>query len=132
MILIIVAGLLVYSNTLHVPFQFDDFVNLTDNPVIKSLGNFISSTKGYDYNPRRFIGYLTFALNYHFGGLDVTGYHIVNIAIHIANSILVYFLVVLTFRTPYFRDWGLGTGNRFPDSDCRPLVPGPSSLVPFF
>src|SRR5208282_5934760 len=77
--------------------------------------------------------------NYRIHGLSVTGYHIVNIAIHIANSILVYFLVLLTFRTPYFRDWepgtrdrGLGTGNRFPDSDCRPLVPGPSSLVPFF
>jgi len=37
------------------------------------------------------------------GGLDVTGYHIVNLLIHLANGILVYFLVVLTFKTPYFR-----------------------------
>src|SRR5208337_4870979 len=43
----------------------------------------------------------TFALNYRINGLAVTGYHIVNIAIHIANSILVYLLVLLTFRTPF-------------------------------
>jgi tetratricopeptide (TPR) repeat protein len=43
----------------------------------------------------------SFALNYHFGGLDVTGYHIVNLAIHIINAMLVYFLVILTFKTPY-------------------------------
>ncbi len=103
LLLIAVVALIAYSNTFHVPFHFDDMVNITDNPVIKNLGNFISSSKGYDYNPRRVIGYFSFALNYHFGGLDVMGYHIVNLAIHIASSILVYFLVTLTFRTPFFK-----------------------------
>src|SRR5208283_721769 len=32
----------------------------------------------------------------------VTGYHIVNVAIHIANTVLVYWLVLLTFRTQFF------------------------------
>ncbi|MBI4690866.1 MAG: hypothetical protein HY754_11485, partial [Nitrospirae bacterium] len=45
---------------------------------------------------------MTFTLNYHLGGLDVTGYHIMNLTIHILNAILVYFLMVLTFKTPYF------------------------------
>ena len=104
MLFIAVVGLITYSNTFHVPFQFDDFPNLADNPLIKNLGNFISSSHGYDFNPRRFIGYLSFALNYHFGGLNVTGYHIVNLSIHITNSLLVYLMVVLTFRTPYMRN----------------------------
>jgi Flp pilus assembly protein TadD len=100
--LIAIVGLIAYSNTFDVPFQFDDHWNIAENQLIRDLGNFISSAKGYDYNPRRYVGYLSFALNYHIGGLEVTGYHIVNLAIHVLNSILVYFLVVLTFRTPYF------------------------------
>ena len=103
MVLIAVVGLLTYSNTFHVPFQFDDFPNLADNQLIRSLDNFISSSRGYHFNPRRFIGYLSFALNYHFGGLNVTGYHLINLAIHITSSLLVYLIVVLTFRTPFLK-----------------------------
>jgi Flp pilus assembly protein TadD len=43
---------------------------------------------------------MSFALNYFVGGLDVTGYHVFNLAVHIVNSLLVYALVLLTFRTP--------------------------------
>lgn len=39
---------------------------------------------------------LTFAINYAIGGLNVAGYHIVNLAIHITNGILIYFLIFLT------------------------------------
>ncbi len=99
--LIAIIGIIAYSNTFDVPFAFDDVSNITENPVIKDLDNFLSFSKGYDFNPRRFVGYLTFAMNYHFGGLNVTGYHIVNLVIHILNSILVYFLVRLTFNTPF-------------------------------
>ena len=109
-LLIALVGIAAYSNTFNVPFQFDDFGNITESPVLKNLDNFISSRAGYDYNPRRYVGNLTFALNYHFGGLDTTGYHLVNLAIHVANAILVYLLVILTFRTPHFR--GLGIRGR--------------------
>ncbi len=38
----------------------------------------------------RYIGYLTFALNYKLHGLDVTGYHIIfNIIVHNLNALLV-------------------------------------------
>ena len=102
LLLITVIGLISYSNTFSVPFQWDDTPNIVTNPLMKSLGNFFSPSESYVYNPRRFIGYLSFALNYFFGGLNVTGYHIVNLAIHVTNAILVYFLVILTFKTPYF------------------------------
>jgi hypothetical protein len=95
-----IAGFAVYSNTFHVPFLWDDRTSIVENPVIKSVGNFFFNTKGYEYNPRRFIGYMSFALNYFMGGLDVTGYHVFNLAVHIVNSLLVYALVLLTFRTP--------------------------------
>ncbi len=99
LLLIVSVGLIAYSDTFTVPFQFDDYPNIADNPLLKNLGNFFLSPKGYSYNPRRFIGYLTFALNYHFGGLDVLGYHLVNLAVHIVTAVLLYFFVILTFRT---------------------------------
>ena len=106
-VLIIAAvGLLVYSNTFKVPFVFDDAPNIVENPDIRSLNYFIDSLKLVNTNlftQSRFIGYLTFALNYKFGGLNVTGYHIVNLIIHIFNAILVYYLVVLTFKTSFFK-----------------------------
>jgi len=119
MLLIISLGFLAYSNTFHSPFQWDDIKHVIGNPVIKDLDNFTASTKGYEFNPRRFVGYLTFALNYHFGGSGMIGYHAVNLLIHLINAILVYFLVIMTFRTPYFisekvevRGEEAGTGNK--------------------
>ena len=101
--LIVVLGFIVYSNTFHAPFTFDDERNIVRNDVIKNLTNFFFSSSGYHSDPKRFIGYLTFALNYRFGDIDVTGYHILNLGIHVANALLVYTLLLLTFRTPYLR-----------------------------
>ena len=94
-------------------------------PALKGR-NFASH--GYLYNPRRFIGYLSFACNYYFGGVDVTGYHAVNLAVHILNGLLVYFLVVLTFVTPYFRR--LRTGDQAPRTPVQ--VTDPESQFPKF
>ncbi|KAF0145023.1 MAG: hypothetical protein FD156_1350 [Nitrospirae bacterium] len=94
--LIAVFGLLTYSNTFTVPFQFDDIDNVIENYRLRDLNNF------WPPSGSRWFGFLTFALNYHFGGLNTIGYHIVNLVIHIFNAILVYWLVVITFKTPFF------------------------------
>ncbi|HXX58309.1 MAG TPA: tetratricopeptide repeat protein, partial [Thermodesulfovibrionales bacterium] len=98
-VLIAAIGFLAYSNTFHSPFQFDDKPHIINEPVIRDIKNFVSDRRGHDYNPRRFIGYLSLAINYHFGGVDVIGYHMVNLLIHICNALLLYFFVLLTFRT---------------------------------
>jgi len=105
--LIIVVGLIVYSNTLHVPFSFDDST-LTNSPCIKSFAYFLhpGTAKAYVWYGgflSRYFGFLTFALNYRFNGLEVTGYHVVNLAIHLMAALLVNRLVFLTLSTPYFR-----------------------------
>jgi tetratricopeptide (TPR) repeat protein len=107
-LIIITLGLLVYSNTFSSPFVFDDEINIVANPINKDLGYFArpSSAKSFrgpvEYPAllKRYMGHLSFALNYRLHGLDVTGYHVVNLAIHLINGGLVYLLVVLTFRTP--------------------------------
>ncbi|MBI5675808.1 MAG: tetratricopeptide repeat protein [Nitrospirae bacterium] len=109
---IIFVILLIYSNTFNAPFQFDDVSNIVDNPAIKDLHYYsdpsmvegISKANGpiKAFLITRYIGYLTFALNYRLHGLDVMGYHLVNIFIHIFNAVLLYWLMILTFRTPFF------------------------------
>ncbi len=103
--LIIVIGVLIYSNTFHVPFLFDDVPNIVSNPVIKDLHYFTAPSDAYQLDPvhslqRRYIGFLTFALNYRFGGLQVVGYHSVNILIHLCSALVVYWFIVVAFRTP--------------------------------
>jgi Tfp pilus assembly protein PilF len=98
-ILIFAISLLAFSNTFDVPFQFDDEDEIVENPTIKDLRAFIDSSKFK--NSTRYICYLTFALNYKMNGLDVTGYHVVNLLIHVINALIVYLLIILTFRTPF-------------------------------
>ena len=95
-LLIAIVGFLAYSNTFDVPFHWDDTPNIVENYKLRDLNNLWPPTGS------RWFGFLTFALNYNFGGLDTVGYHIVNIVIHIFNAILIYWLVMFTFRTPYF------------------------------
>ena len=97
----LLIGVAIYSNTLHSPFVFDDGPSITRNPTIKNIENFFGNSTGYDKYPTRFIGYLSFALNYSVGSFDPFGYHIVNLTVHIINSLLVYFFVLITFRTPF-------------------------------
>jgi Flp pilus assembly protein TadD len=92
-LIIIAVGFLVYSNTFNVPFIFDDMPNIVDNPAVKDFPHSFGT---------RFIGQLTFTMNYRLHGLDVTGYHIFNLIVHIFNALLIYALLTLTFKSPYF------------------------------
>ncbi|MBF0343771.1 MAG: tetratricopeptide repeat protein [Nitrospirae bacterium] len=112
-VLIIIVGLIVYSNTLNVPFVFDDDISITANPLIRNFNSFFESSalnntgiepSVRDFFSTRIIGYLTFAINYNLNGYDVTGYHIFNILVHLANALLIYWLVMFLFSTPYFSE----------------------------
>ncbi len=111
LLLIAIVCLLSYSNTFHVPFQFDDPYNISEKPFVRDIGVFSDpkfNTPGSTLVMRT-VGFFTFAVNYWIHGKDVVGYHIVNIAIHILNGFFVYFIVLLTFRTPFLR--GQETGD---------------------
>jgi Tfp pilus assembly protein PilF len=108
-LIIVVLGLIVYSNTFSSPFQWDEYSSLLKgNPVLKDLRYFsdVSRARGFEqYHAlrSRYVGFLTFALDYKIHGFDVTGYHIVNLSIHVINAVLVYFLVVLIMGSPALR-----------------------------
>ena len=99
--LILLLGTLAYSNSFRVPFVLDDLESIVSNETIRSLGNFLPGGSGLDFHFRRWVAYFTFALNYRIGGLNVTGYHVANLAIHLGTAALVYVLGRLTFRTPF-------------------------------
>jgi len=103
-ILIMIAGTLCYVNTFTVPFIFDDFWCIVDNPAIKNFDCFPDTKRvfTFDINPDlknsvvlRPITYFTFALNHTTHKLDLFGYHLVNLLLHLSNAVLFYLL----FRT---------------------------------
>ncbi len=78
------AVALVYANSLHAPFLFDDTGAVLNNPTIRELGSLAvlnPPTDGSTTTGRPMVN-LSFALNYAFGRESVVGYRAVNIAIH--------------------------------------------------
>ncbi len=110
-IILVVLTLAAYANTFHVPLLFDDEGAIINNPVIRNLDNYFSNVSGYAEYPNRCIGYLSFAINYHFGGLNVVSYHVVNLGVHLLTGLLVYNLVRLTFRTPFLLESKLSSSR---------------------
>lgn len=105
MFAILIAGGAVYSNTFAVPFVLDDLTSIVANPLVKDFNWRFSS---------RIVGYASFALNYSLNGLDPEGYHLLNLLIHCAAGILLYCLVVITGRTPFFAGYSTGRPRFFP------------------
>jgi Flp pilus assembly protein TadD len=101
LLLILLVGVACYAHTLQVPFVLDDRTSIVENQLIKDLPGFLAD--GFSQVPRRFVGYLTFALNYKLGGLQLRGYHLVNLGVHLLTSLLVYCFCRLTCTSRYLR-----------------------------
>ena len=98
---LIVAGIAAYSNSFGCSFHFDDIPNIVSNQAVFDLSNWKDWML---FNPYRPVGFFTFTLNYYFNGIDVFGYHLVNLMIHLTNALLVWWLVRLLFSSPYLKD----------------------------
>ena len=92
--LIALTATIIYSNIYHCPFVFDDIPKIREGEAIRDLSNYLSLKKLL--KPRAIVNF-TFALNYRFGKLNVFGYHLVNVLIHIINGFIVYFLSLMIF-----------------------------------
>jgi tetratricopeptide (TPR) repeat protein len=119
-LLLSALGLLAFRNSLDVPFVFDDEPAITDNPRIRTLwpsgpANYaIQSTES-----GRPLVRLSLALNYALGelepgflagparalglgrgGLDVRGYHVFNLLVHVLSALVLYGIAWRTLRRP--------------------------------
>ena len=96
-LLLVVATVAVYANSLHGPFVFDDVPSIVENPSIRNLfasgdAFFPPHGRGLTVEGRPLIN-VSLALNYALGGTAVEGYHVLNIAVH-ALSVLLLFGIV--------------------------------------
>jgi Flp pilus assembly protein TadD len=91
-LVIVVAGSLAYSNSLAGPFVFDDELSILENLSIRELwhlGRVLAPERELPVAGRPLVN-LSFALNYAAGGYSVAGYHLVNVALHLACALLVF------------------------------------------
>jgi tetratricopeptide (TPR) repeat protein len=101
-LVIVLAGVTAYANSVDVPFAYDDEASIVQNPSIRTLWPLSTplSPPGHGIAVQnRPLANFSFALNYAFAGSDglkVEGYHYVNIAIHIANGLLIFSLICRT------------------------------------
>ena len=95
--LLISVTLAVYRNSLNTPFIFDDTSAIEKNLAIRHLVPLRTVLMpqhegGLTTGGRPFLN-LSFAANYAINGLHVRGYHLINLAIHIGNGLLLFEIV---------------------------------------
>ena len=85
------VGLLAYSNSFSVPFVYDDLGAIVYSDP---FGQF-DWLSWRSYSGLRSLPEATLALNYRISGLNVWSYHVLNLALHIADGWLVWWVVTL-------------------------------------
>ena len=104
--LIVLAGLAAYSNSFLGPFIFDDLSSIPDNPTIRQLWPMwqvlAPPANGETVGGRPLLN-LSFAINYGIHGVNVWGYHVTNLGIHLLNGLLLLGILLRTFQLPILR-----------------------------
>lgn len=89
-----------YANSLSGPFIFDDPSSITANPTIRHLwppwDALTTPRVGVTVGGRPVLN-LSLAVNYAFGGVEVRGYHVGNLLIHLAAALALFGLLRRTF-----------------------------------
>lgn len=101
--------IVIYGNSFHGAWQFDDTPNIVENRNIflKTLARADIAKTLYEPGKDsigRPLSYLSFALNYYVGGLNVVGYHIVNFGIHFLASLFLFLFIYNTLKLPGLRE----------------------------
>ena len=108
---LLIIILSIYSNTFDASWHFDDLSNIQNREAIqlshfswpeikKTLFRQNGPSQGKFYRP---VVNFTFALNYYFGGLNVFGYHLANISVHIIASIFLFLFIYHTLNLPLLK-----------------------------
>jgi protein O-mannosyl-transferase len=103
------CGIVAYCNSLRSPFIFDDIDSILVNPQINRSLNPAASVPQSTLSGRPLL-LLTMQVNYAIGGLNVVGYHLVNLVVHLCCGALLFGIVRRNLSRREF--WG----DRFADS----------------
>ncbi|TAM39844.1 tetratricopeptide repeat protein [bacterium] len=90
---LVILCFLIYAPSLGNGFIWDDDTNLYKNPWIQTTGGLKDiwlSNKIYQYYP---VNFTSFWLEHKLWGLNPSGYHAVNLILHILNVLLVFWVV---------------------------------------
>ena len=123
--LILVAIVAVYANSLRGPFVLDDQASVVQNAEIRDLGRLDRVLTPLPDSPvaGRPLVNLSFAIDYAIGGLEVTSYHVANLAWHVACAWLLFGIVRRTMELPAIRDQAAaGLQTRAMHVRCRPTT----------
>ncbi len=104
--IVVLTALVAYAGSLSAPFILDDVVSIVDNQQIRewwSLETVLFPRRELPTAGRPLVNF-SFAVNYALGGLDVRGYHIVNLALHLLSGLLVFGIVRRTLQLPSLKD----------------------------
>jgi tetratricopeptide (TPR) repeat protein len=104
---IVLAALAAYLNSLGGTFAYDDQFAIVENPTIRHLWPIwpvLSPPRSGETVSGRPLLNLSLAINYALGGLNVRGYHAVNLAIHIGAALLLFGILRRTFLVPILRE----------------------------
>jgi len=97
----VILGLVIYSNTFKAPFIFDDLQNIKENPLFQAAGSGTVTRATFEsYCTNRPVANFSFFLNYRLHQDSVTGYHVVNVAVHILAGIFLFLLLRTTLTLP--------------------------------
>src|SRR5688500_16091528 len=104
-LLLLLAVALTYANSIGNPFILDDQATVVQNSQIRDLSRVRDILVPAPETPiaGRPLASLSFALNYAAGGLDVRGYHIVNVTLHAIAALLLLLMVRWTLELPRVR-----------------------------
>ncbi|KMP10374.1 hypothetical protein UR09_06425 [Candidatus Nitromaritima sp. SCGC AAA799-A02] len=91
-LLLTVLVVLVYGNTLHHSFHFDDFPSILEKPWIRGLDKIPDFIFSFTQRP---LVILSFNINYAISEFEVWSYHVFNITFHFIAAFLVYRLARL-------------------------------------
>lgn len=91
--LIAIYLVLIYSNTLHVPFVWDDLSGILsreDFQLTRLTPDTVAAVFLKDGKLYRPLSCLSLAFNYYLGRHNVVGYHLVNLGIHLITAAFLY------------------------------------------
>ncbi|PIP04947.1 MAG: hypothetical protein COX52_14660, partial [Syntrophobacterales bacterium CG23_combo_of_CG06-09_8_20_14_all_48_27] len=102
--LIIILGFSIYANSMKGKFIRDDESLIRDNIYIKSWSKVLNCFKNdiaaggrQRWNSYRPFQMLTYMIDYSLWKLDVRGYHLINIILHILTALAIYWFINLIY-----------------------------------